>query len=200
PPSNLIAGESGTITKIDAVSGETQVSIGDNVAKGDILVSGVIEVKDSRTFVNSSGQVFAEVQKTFTEKQKISCETFTAAEKKTKKAITFLWFKIPLYLGRENSPYKIKTTTKDLLFFGKKMPISMSKAEFTIYEKKRVKYSEDALKKILESRIDKKIADEIKGEYEVVSFDIKTEDNEMIASKTVKTVEDIAQETIIRIE
>ena len=69
-PSNLIAKEDGIITKIDVNSGNTVVKVGDAVAKGDIIVSGIVESMNSTAFVHSSGSVEAVIQKTFTKKFK----------------------------------------------------------------------------------------------------------------------------------
>lgn len=200
PPSNLIADRSGTITGINTVSGDTLVSIGDAVAKGDILVSGVMEAKGSRTFINSGGKIFAEVTKTFSEKGAFKAEEYVVSGKKERRVITLLWFDIPLYLGKIKGPYKIKTKTEKLSFLGADMPISVKKANFTLYKKRKVNYSEKRLEKKLSEKIDKRIGSEITGEYQIISVKKDIKDNKMTVTKTVKTVENIAKEVEIRIE
>lgn len=71
-PCNLKAKESGQIVKIEVSKGSNAVKVGDGVAKGQMLVSGIVEDKENgKVYIaHSEGKVFAEVRRT----QKITVE------------------------------------------------------------------------------------------------------------------------------
>ena len=63
--SNLVAKEDGQIVRTAVTSGQTAVTRGDVVKKGDLLVSGFIEKKNGFETARSQGEVFAFVTKEF---------------------------------------------------------------------------------------------------------------------------------------
>ena len=200
PPSNLIASSDGVIKKIKTVSGETVVSIGDSVAKGDVLVSGIIEMKGSRAFVNSSGQIYAETIKTYKRSENFKVEVYKPKTRKTRKGITFLWFKIPLYLGTVKEPYRVKYKENRIKFLGKDMPVTVNTADFTILEKKKVTYKKDVLKKILLKQIEADIEKNVKGKYKTVSTVVCETNTALTVTKVIKTTENIARQSIINLD
>lgn len=62
-PTNLIAAETGFITKVEVQNGNPVVKPGDSVQTGDLLVSGIMDNKvgESRT-AHARGQVYAQVR------------------------------------------------------------------------------------------------------------------------------------------
>ena len=56
----------GIIKKMDIVSGNSVVKVGQAVKKGDLLVSGIIETVDGTRFVKSKGTVLATSEKEIT--------------------------------------------------------------------------------------------------------------------------------------
>lgn len=62
-PTNLIAAETGFITKVEVQNGNPVVKPGDSVQAGDLLVSGIMDNKvgESRT-AHARGQVYAQVR------------------------------------------------------------------------------------------------------------------------------------------
>ena len=106
---NLKAKKSGQILKMNVAQGKNIVAVGDGVAKGQLLVSGIFTNEDDSTtqFVHSSGEVLAGVQEKLqaTVRQKNIKET--VFEQKNRQVIRFLNFKIPLsYEKTENVFYK----------------------------------------------------------------------------------------------
>lgn len=64
--SNVIAGENGVIVGFEEVRGNLAVSIGDAVAKGDLLIGGVYGADGEATrFVRAQGKVFALCEREF---------------------------------------------------------------------------------------------------------------------------------------
>ena len=199
-PSNLVAQSSGTIIKIDTVSGETLVNIGDTAAKGDILVSGVIETKGTRTFVSAEGKIIAEVEKTYTLSKKYKGFEYVEKKLKKRRVLTAFWFDIPLYLGKVKSPYSYKSSRKDLSFSGKKIPLAVTTGEFSVKKRIAVEYSRENLEKMLTKEIDDKINRENRQEYTVVSSEFSETADGLTLTKTIKTTENIAKQVAINIE
>lgn len=121
-PTNLKAAADGIIKKIDVTAGNCIVKVGDTVAAGDILVSGIEERAEGTRFVHSIGSVTAaterEITVTANYRQKIKIKT---GRKKTKRVLSFFTLKIPLYLGSEKGMYNAQTNVKTLKLFGKKV-------------------------------------------------------------------------------
>lgn len=64
---NVVAAESGRVVLIEAFEGKPMVRVGDKVAPGDILLSGIISVRDETVrYECSGGVVLAEVSRDFT--------------------------------------------------------------------------------------------------------------------------------------
>lgn len=101
-PTNLIAGEDGVILSIDVLNGLEEVKPGSAVAKGDLLVNGIITHADGReTPVHADGYVKARVNRnrTFTGDE----ITLFPLEKENKRSSVFFFgLKIPLGLPLKN--------------------------------------------------------------------------------------------------
>ncbi len=67
-PSNLVANADGVIERAEIFSGRSEVEIGEQVKKGQLLVSGVLDIGNDGEFrfVRSSGSVYARVKRLFT--------------------------------------------------------------------------------------------------------------------------------------
>ncbi len=200
PPSNLLAENSGTVIQIDTVSGDTLVNIGDAVAKGDILVSGIIEAKGTRSFVSSEGKIIAEVQKTYAVTKKFKDFRYVETKRDKRRVLTALWLDIPLYLGKTKPPYSYKSETKELSFLGKKIPVAVTTGEFILKKRIEVKYSRENLEKMLTKEIDNNIKRENEQEYAVVSAEFTETADGLTLTKTIKTTENIAKQVPIHIE
>ncbi|MCQ2451056.1 MAG: sporulation protein YqfD [Clostridia bacterium] len=200
PPSNLIAKADGTIDKIDTVSGETKVSVGDTVAKGDILVSGVRMLKGSTTFIESKGEVYANTVRTYTETKPYKQKVLKTYGIRDKKVLTFFFFKTPLYLGTTKGIYIGKTKTENLNLFGKDMPISIITKRQVLKKYVTEKYSE----KELLAQIDKSIENRIKSDginkYTETKREVIKSEKDIKIIKEITAYENIAREQKINID
>ncbi len=117
-PSNLIAAHDGQIVAVEITEGVAAVQVGDAVAKGNLLASGVIESEQGTTLHRSSGRVLAKTTREITveiplnEQQLRPCgrprETFT---------LQFFGRHIPLYdsdIVTENCRVEVHRTTLSL--------------------------------------------------------------------------------------
>ena len=197
-PTNLKAAADGIIKKIDVTSGNCIVKVGDTVAAGDILVSGIEERVEGTRFVHSIGSVTAaterEITVTANYRQKIKIKT---GRKKTKRALSFFGIKIPLYLGCEKGTYNAQTDVKTLKLFGKRLPIEIYEKHFEFTEETEKNYDRNALEKELERLFSEKVKLEISGDFEVKNREIDEIEGGLRLKTVVSAEENIAVQDIM---
>lgn len=197
-PTNLKAAADGIIKKIDITSGNCIVKVGDTVAAGDILVSGIDERAEGTRFVHSIGSITAaterEITVTANYRQKTGQKT---GKKKTKRVLSFFNIKIPLYLGCERGTYNAKTSVKTLKLFGKRLPIAIYEKRFEFTKETEKKYDRSALEKELERLFREKAELEISGDYEVKNREIDEIEGGLRLKTVVSAEENIAVQDIM---
>ena len=155
-PSNLIALTDGIIRKIDAVSGDVRVKTGDNVHKGDLLISGIVEDMSSTVFVHASGTVTAQVEKTYKARadfiQKLKINTGKTGKKRV---LEILGAELPLFLGRQEKSANICYKCGQVMIMGNKVPLKLYTAKYRYYDVKRLVFSEEELKVQLSKELKK---------------------------------------------
>lgn len=188
-PSNIIAKEDGIIKKIDVVSGNTVVGVGDVVAKGDLLVSGIYENMNSTVFRESKGSIKAEIEKTFTAQADFSTvENIPTGKIINHTELNAFGIKIPLYFLKVKGEYIEEGSYKRLTIANKKLPFSINKQKYIITNKLTVNRDEETIKELLHKDIKKQIK-----KYGDKNYKIKDE-------KYIKTKEGITlEQTVILI-
>lgn len=185
---NITAAADGIITKIDVTSGNCLVKVGDTVAKGQLLVSGVIEHADSTRFVHSSGSIIAMTERVIT----VSADYKRIVAKKTgavkkRSVLSFFGINIPLYLGNVNGSFESRSDTKQAALLGKKLPIRLQTKYYEMTNDEEIKVSKEELLKELE----RLLKSEAKG---IANFEVKsrnfTEKDSCITLKSVITAEE----------
>lgn len=153
-PSNLIASSDGIVRKIDAVSGDVRVKVGDNVHKGDVLISGIIESMSSTVFVHSAGAVTAQVEKIYSSRddfiQKV--KVFNGHVNKNN-VIEILGVKIPLFLAYKQAQADTSYKLSQLKILGNNVPVRFFSAQKRHYTVKKLVFGEDELKTQLSKRL-----------------------------------------------
>lgn len=153
-PSNLKAIADGTITHIDVKSGNCLVKVGDVVAKGDILVSGIIEREDGTDFVQSRGVIEAETKTQIELVQEYNYSVTTPTGKqKIKRVLDFFTLKIPLYLGGETRAYTSQNEVFELKLLGQKLPIKIYTKRFDFTKTKTYNLTRADATALLEKRL-----------------------------------------------
>ncbi len=131
-PCNLLATADGEILAIEVTEGVSLVQVGDAVAKGQILVSGVVEYADQSTaFKHAGGKIIAKTQK---ELQAFipfaQTVTYPTGKVTQRWVISFFGAKIPLYLGSVQGEYQKQTDTFYWHHNNMYLPIYVHKATF----------------------------------------------------------------------
>ena len=149
-PTNLIAAKDGIIRKIDAVAGNVRVRVGENVHKGDVMVSGIIENMSGTEFVRSNARIIAQVEETYTEKMNYS-KTVSVKTGNSRKevALKLLGVKVPLYLARATPAAEVSCKVVHKHLFGRRIPFTVYKKTLYFTAEQKTVYSEEELKELL---------------------------------------------------
>lgn len=206
-PSHLIASHKGKIVSIMTRSGTPMVKKGDDVEKGDILVSGVLEILDDNKEVKAKEAVVADADiRLQTEYQyEDMMELETQKEKYTGKihdiyGISLLGKKIFIYRPfntlKTDRKYDIIVNDVDVKvnrsFY---LPISFCKKEYREYEWEQKIYTEEEAKAILEKRFQTYIDKLEKQEVVIKENNVKTTvaNGKMIAKGSLVVEEPVTE-------
>lgn len=168
-PCNIIANSDGKILRIKAYEGKISVKIGEAVAKGDLLVSGISELTNKATkFVHADAEVIAQTR----HKLKVfvpfkNSELIKTDIKKTHSVLTVANIDIPLFLGGVDKPYKAKKTVKKYEIGNVELPIKKTTVTFTKYHRKNIVLDELQAKTLAKDKMkklsDKKLKNTVKS-------------------------------------
>ena len=145
-PCNLKASRDALVLKTNVTNGTGVVKKGSAVAKGQLLISGVITgaLGDSH-FVKASGEVIGETtyHKTYKlPKRKVMA--VPTGETKERSRGELLWFSVPLsfgYIPYDN--YKVLTKTENLNINDKELPVSVTREYVAEIENKEISLKEN---------------------------------------------------------
>lgn len=116
PPSNLVANATGIITRILRDEGSLQVSPGQAVLEGELLVSGVMDVGEGGIlFVRSAGEIYAETLRLVTAR---TPETVLTATETGRQAVRWwlIWGEQEIPLFHDGSaPFEYWEKTRETL-------------------------------------------------------------------------------------
>lgn len=203
-PCNLKAKESGQIVKIEVSKGSNAVKVGDGVAKGQMLVSGIVEDEEKNKvyIAHSEGKVFAEVRR----EQEIAIEkkrSIDLPEEETIKrsGIEIMGFFIPASLKNiPNNQYNTTVTNSSLTVNGTSLPINIIEETNRLYSPYDITNNKNHAEKLGKIRLslydtfnmwDKDITDK--------KVSISEKKDSYILKGEYITIEDIAEQTPIEI-
>lgn len=157
-PCNIIAKKSGKILKVKAYNGRVAVKLGEAVAKGDLLVSGAVELTNKTTkFVRADAQVIAQTRYKlrvfvpFKNKEKLYSD-----KPKKRSVLSIANINIPLYLGEIKKPYIVKSKIKDYKISSVVLPIKKTTAYFTEIYYKDIILNKESAKELAKSKMENK--------------------------------------------
>lgn len=111
-PTNLIAGETGFITRVEVQNGNAVVKPGDSVLAGDLLVSGIMDNKmgESR-LAHARGRVYAQVRERLEIFVPYEQRDYLLAGVARRRYLTVFGVEIPLQgRGAPEGPYRLEQT------------------------------------------------------------------------------------------
>ena len=114
-PTNLIAAETGFITRIEVRNGNAVVKVGDSVRAGDLLVSGIMDNKvgESRT-AHARGQVYAQVRARIEIFTPLKQQDYVLRGIARRRYLRIFGIEVPLQLkGVPDGPYRVEHTVRE---------------------------------------------------------------------------------------
>lgn len=184
---NLKSSHDAIIKRIDVTSGNCVVKVGDTVAKGEILVSGIIENANGTKFVHSIGTIIAETQETIIIKESFTKKKYIPNGKvKQKSVLDVFGIKLPLYFGKEKGNFETASNKKTLKLFSKELPIKVYTKKFIFQDEIIQEYSYEQLCDKLEKQLEETYKNNIK------SVNFSQTEKEVILSAIISETKNIA--------
>ncbi|MBQ7714757.1 MAG: sporulation protein YqfD [Clostridia bacterium] len=200
---NVVASEAGKITMIEAYEGKPVVRIGDCVGKGDLLLSGVIDVAGDRVrFEGSDGAVYAEVTREFSVKipKRYEVKEYSGKEYGETELI-FFKKSVKLSGNYRISPLEYDTIEiKDRVYLsdGFPLPLFINKTVYKEYVTRVRTLSEDEILSETEKRAYDALTKTLDGaDLLSVSYTEEDSPDQIVRNYTVRCIADIAEKKII---
>ena len=135
-PSNVVAARDGVIVRIDAVSGQAMVQVGDAVTEGTLLISGVMDSKVGPLLKHAAGEVTARTTRTLTLSVPFEDKVPNPAPRTVSRPCLYLFgWRIPLYAAVEmEGIYTEQTVCYPLCAGGKALPLGVEVTRFVFDE------------------------------------------------------------------
>ena len=144
-PSNILSTHDGVIIKLNVISGQAAVKVGDAVTKGSLLIGGVVDSKVGPLLKRADGTVTARTKETITVTVPLT-QTVTDTSPKIIEELSFhlLGFTVPLYTPtKHKGNFTLVKKEYPLCVYGKKLPVGFSKQCYVFEQTKTVHYSEE---------------------------------------------------------
>lgn len=128
-PCNIKAKRDGVVTKINAENGFTEVEIGSGVAKGDLLVSGVMPTRQNTIrFVRAEAEVYADITDTVELTIPKNYDYNSISENKVdRNELNFLWLNLPASLSFTSYPNSVCTQSSEKIELnGNPLPLGLT--------------------------------------------------------------------------
>lgn len=199
-PSNIVASSSGIISKIDAKSGNVAVKIGDTVAKGDLLVSGIVNNMSSTLFVHSDATVTAQTVRTYSAQADYIQEINSVIKTKTHKTVDFFGVKMPLYLGSVKGECNYSKSVENCYCLNKRIPISIATEKYELLSNKMVEYTYEQLYEILFQDIENQVKSDKLISYKETNRNAVSTEKGILLTVTYSCEENIALQNEILLD
>lgn len=152
---NIVSDRDGQITAIEVYSGEAAVRVGDGVAKGQLLISGIdVNKNDLARFVRADGKITAQYTDRVEFFLPLEATERMQTDEKTSKAIKIWGASIPL--GKSEAlqgDYEMDESTAFFSLGNFTLPIGITHRTYRIYEEKTVMYTPISAKEKLGSQL-----------------------------------------------
>lgn len=199
-PMNIVAKKSGKITLVEGYRGTNKVKEGAYVAKGSLLISGVLVNADgSEKFVRASGKVYAQTQNTETVVTENKVDGLVTAAPQKRYCINFFNLVIPLGFSLSGD-YSADT---EMMLRGNSavLPVGILREDAFSTGETEVRLSEKELQLLsLTECVSKKRGLYGNSELQRIEFSQAVTDKSLQISMEIVCVEDIATEKAVYVE
>ena len=197
--SNIVASQNGKIVSFENVRGDICTKVGDEVSKGQVLISGIAgEVGEPLRIMASEGQILAEVEEEIKiEIPKKYQKKITKSAKKEEKYLVFFKNSIKIFSNSRNSDTNCdKIDIIDNLYTnnGKKLPVALKTVKYIEYEFIECERTNNQMKELAVQKLFAYINEEL-ADAEILMRNTKHElcEDRYILTCKIKCIKDIAQ-------
>lgn len=204
---DVVARASGIITKVEALTGEAVVQVGDTVLEGETLISGTIHLEGpaysetpeiGQIHIRASGRVYARTWRTFAAQLPLEAPVKRYTGDKTSLwSLTVLGRRFDFF-GKGGISFdrydKISRTWTLTLPGGKEMPLAVQRETCRAYELEKLAVEPDAAEAMLRQRLMEALEEAV-GEGEIVSteFAVDTADGMLTVTLQAECREEIGK-------
>lgn len=159
---DIIATHDGNITNMEIFSGNAVKNVGDEVKKGDVLVSGemtlrgkLLDIKKT-VYFHSSGKVYADYDESVSFYVPFDDVEQTSSKEGTRKYVQFYSAQIPFNpLVSNHKGCRESSRVSNLNIFGVELPIGITTKTYESFEYTKIKRTEKGAIEKAHERIDK---------------------------------------------
>ncbi len=201
-PSNVVASREGVVEYVNTAAGEAVVGDGDNIAAGQLLISGALENKNTGVmrYTHARGSVIAHTQHVLTAEVPLTVqEREYGAVGRDMRLSLFGHSLHPVRHRVREEPYELESGSERLtLPGGIILPITVSTDSYCYYTEQPRTRTVGEAERVAEARMTVMLRDEI-GESELLSrtdegfLESREEGDVYILRTTVHCLEDVAQ-------
>jgi similar to stage IV sporulation protein len=197
--SNIVASHCGKIVGFENISGSIVVEIGEEVAEGQLLISGIYgDEENGFRYTNPKGRVLAEVERSFEiEVPRVETKKSYKEGVKCEKYLIFFKKRIKFFSNYRNLPPtcdKIDIEEFLLAPSGKELPIGIFETRYLEYEYVSEARDDETLSRIAKQRLDAVILSEL-ADAEILRKNIEYElyEDKIVLQCKIKCIVDIAK-------
>ncbi len=209
-PSDIISTSDGEIVSIITRTGTPLVKVGDVVKKGDILVSGVVEILDdskevkTTEYVASDADIYAKVEYKYNHSFDLCYEEKEyTGESKNGRYIQVFDYRLGMHYFKKYDNYDVIKDEKQLYIFDSLyLPIYYGKESIKEYNVVNKEYSEKEAISIAENKLEKFFAKIQEKGIQIISNNVKIDvgNGVCISSGTITMIKPVAISAPITVE
>ena len=198
---NLVAKYPGQIQSMRIYDGQSECQPGDTVAKGDLLISGIMETESGKTrFMHAHGEVMAKV---IVDKEILVSKYQTVRKPAGEESITnlrFLMWDLPAIRHPIDQPHKVTVTVEPVVVLGMSTPFSIRTETYSYYNEEETILSEKQAKELAMQQLLLWQHDELKdAEIRKRELTGKIDAQNYVLKAQYHCIMDIAQESPVEI-
>jgi sporulation protein YqfD len=196
---NVVASKNGEIVLVDGNIGENKVKVGENVAEGTLLISGIIVNSDgTERLVHARGKVFARTNNKHVVSSRSMEEVFILTESKA--VYEPMFFGITLAFQNVEGDLNSKTCTY-LSGNGEQLPLGIARVDCITAQRQKVKISEQQqILNALYSAVEIKRKQYVEARLEKVNYSYTIDSDKVELTSQITCIENIALEKAIEVE
>lgn len=204
---NIVAEHAGTVTQVKMTGGQRRCVAGDTVEKGDVLISGLVDIQEGpyseadlgTSLHRAQGKVYASTNRNLEAKVPLSAEVKQhTGEEKSRYALNLLGKRVKFY-GNGGISFvkydKISSTKNWTLSDGSILPFSLERETYRAYESQTAELDRDAAELMLKEHLQKTLEAYVgtDGEIMQTQFETREEDGFLIVALSANCIEDIGK-------